>query len=142
MKTKNILLILFLFGIGFLSLQAQNLATFNKAFIKDTVFAVSQKSDVIFKTVYASGQVEFFSKSGYVRILLTDDYDYDLLVYESFPLLTSGSIDIFNNVALETSNIPSFFSTTKIRVEIKNAELKKLLTSALQHPKIFINNIQ
>jgi hypothetical protein len=126
MKTKNRLLILFLFGIGLLSLQAQNLVTLNEAITRDTVFAVSQKSNIISKTVHASGQVEFSSKSGYVRILLTDDYGYDLLVHESFPLLVSGSIDVFNNVALETGNIPSFFSATKIRVEIKNAELKDL----------------
>lgn len=73
MQTKNTVLILFLSGIGFLSLQAQNLVTFNEAIIKDTVFALSQKNDVVSKIVYASGQVAFSSKSGYVRILLTDD---------------------------------------------------------------------
>jgi hypothetical protein len=125
MKTKNILLILFLSGIGFLSLQAQNLVTLNEAIISDTVFAVSQ-SDVNTKAMYASGQVEFSLKSGYVRILLTDDSGFDLLVYESFPLLTTKGVDVFDNTALETGSILSFFSATKIRVEIKNAELKKL----------------
>jgi C1A family cysteine protease len=125
MKTKNILLILFLFEIGFLPVQAQNLVTYIEAIIRDTIFAVSQKNDLVFKSVSASGQVEFSSKSGYVRVILTDKYDYDLLVYESFPLLATNGMDIFDNVTLET-NIPSFFSSTKIRVEIKNAELKKL----------------
>ncbi|MDR1090640.1 MAG: C1 family peptidase [Prevotella sp.] len=126
MKTKNRLLILSLFGIGFLSLQAQNLATLDETVIKDTVFAISQKSDIISKTVHASGQVAFSSKSGYVRVLLTDESGYDLLVYETFPLLATNGIDVFDNVALETGNIPSFFSATRIRVEIENAELKNL----------------
>jgi C1A family cysteine protease len=129
MKTKNRLMILFLFGISFLSLQAQNLVTFNEAVISDTTFSISQ-NDVISKAVYASGQVKFFSKSGYVRILLTDDYGYDLLVYESFPLLATKGVDVFDNIALETGRIPSFFSTTKLRVEIKNAELKELSVDA------------
>ncbi|MDR1120196.1 MAG: hypothetical protein LBM08_04690 [Dysgonamonadaceae bacterium] len=130
MRTKNILLILFLFGIGFLPLQAQNLVTLNASIVSDTVFAVSQKSDVISKAMYASGQVAFSSKSGYVRISLTDDSSYDLLVYESFPLLATKGVDIFDHIALETGSIPSFFSATKIRIEIKNAELKKLSIDA------------
>ena len=126
MQTKNTVLILVLSGIGLLSLQAQNLVTLNEVIIKDTVFILSQKNNVVSKMVYASGQVAFSSKSGYVRILLTDDYGYDLLMHESFPLLATNGMDVFDNGALETGNIPSFFSAAKIHIEIKNAELKNL----------------
>lgn len=104
--------------------------TLDVAITSDTTFAVPQRNDVISKAVYASGQVEFSSKSGYVRILLTDDYGYDLLVYESFPLLATKGIDVFDNAALETGRILSSFSAAKFRIEIKNAELKNLLIDA------------
>ena len=58
--------------------------------------------------------------------MLSGDYDYDLLVYESFPLVATKGIDNFSNVAIETIDIPTNLTLTKVRVEVKNAKLKNL----------------
>ncbi|MDR2475265.1 MAG: C1 family peptidase [Bacteroidales bacterium] len=125
MNTKNLLFAFVLFWLSFLPLSAQVIVSAN-TIIQDTLLAIIQKNSLDTKTVTTSGQVQFSSNSGYVRILLSDDYGYDLLVYESFPLIAVDGIDNFNNVALETVNIPSSLALTKVRVEIRNAELRNL----------------
>ena len=47
-------------------------------------------------------------------------------MYESSPLVAVNGIDNFSSVAMETVDIPSHLALTKIRAEIKNAELKNL----------------
>ena len=126
MNTKNLLLVFTLFWIGSLSLSAQVLVSVNRAITQDTLLVTIQRNSLVSKTVNASGQVEFSSNSGYVRILLSDDYGYDLLVYESFPLIALNGIDNFSNVSIEAVDIPANFALTKVRVEIKNAELRNL----------------
>ena len=126
MRTKKLLFVFVLFGISELSLSAQTLTSVNQTISKDTLVATVQKNSLISKTVNASGQAEFSSKSGYVRILLSDDYGYDLLIYESSPLVAANGIDNFSNMIMETVDVPSYVAPTKIRVEIKNAELKNL----------------
>ena len=85
MKTTKLLFAFVLFWISSFSLSAQVLVSVNKTISQDTLFTNIQKNSISSKTVNASGQAVFSSKSGYVRILLTDDYGYDLLVYESSP---------------------------------------------------------
>jgi len=126
MNTKKLLLVFALLWISSLSLSAQTLVSTNKVITQDTLLTTIQRNSVSSKTVITSGQAVFSSKSGYVRILLSDDYGYDLLVYESSPLIAVNRIDNFINVAIETFDIPSHFDLTKIRIEIKNAKLKNL----------------
>ncbi|MCL2328412.1 MAG: C1 family peptidase [Bacteroidetes bacterium] len=126
MKIKNIIVIFTLLWVSSLSLSAQTLVSVNKAITQDTVLANFQRNSISSKTVIASGQVVFPSKSGYVRILLSDDYGYDVLVYESLPLLAVNGIDNFNSEAMESIDIPSRLALTKVRVEVKNAELRNL----------------
>jgi hypothetical protein len=125
MKTTKILLITVLLNTGCLLLPAQNLVKTNISVTKDTLLTILEEKDISSKNVLASGQAVFPSKTGYVRILLSTDSGYDLLVYESSPLVAPNGIDDFNNSAMETINIPSF-SFTKLRVEIKDAELRNL----------------
>ncbi len=124
MKIKNILLIISLLWVS--SLSAQTLVSTSKSITRDTVLTNLRRNNLVSKTVIASGQAVFYGKSGYVRILLSDDYGYDLLVYESSPLLAMNGIDNFNSEAIESIDIPSRLALTKIRVEVKNAELRNL----------------
>ena len=126
MKTKKIVLGCALLWVCSLSLSAQVLVSINKTITQDTLLTTIQKNNISSKAVVASGQTVFSSKSGYVRILLSDEYGYDLLVYESSPLVAANGIDNFNSVSLETFDIPADLALTKVRVEIKNAELKNL----------------
>jgi hypothetical protein len=126
MNTKSLLLIVALLFGGYLSLSSQTLVSANKTITEDTLLTTIQKNSINSKTVIASGQAVFSSQSGYIRILLSDDYGYDLLVYESSPLIAINGIDNFNSMAMETVDIPSRLALTKIRIEIKNAELRNL----------------
>ena len=125
MKITKIPLITVLLSMGCFLLPAQNLVKTNVPITKDTLLTTLEKNDISSKNVLASGQAIFPSKTGYVRILLSTDYGYDLLVYESTPLVAIKRIDNFNNCVMETINIPHS-SFTKIRVEIKDAELRNL----------------
>jgi len=126
MRTKSLILIFALWIIS-LSVSAQVLTSVGQTISKDTLLATIQRNVVVSaKTVNASGRAEFFSNSGYVRILLSDDSGYDLLVYESSPLVATNGVDNFSNVSMEAIDIPTDLGLTKVRVEIKNAELKNL----------------
>ena len=82
------------------------------------------------KTVSVSGKAEFpLMNKGFVRILLSDDYDYDLLIYETMPLFTDNGVDVFTLKAIETVDIPSSLTFTKVRVEIENAQLTNLVVN-------------
>jgi C1A family cysteine protease len=63
---------------------------------------------------------------------LSNDYNYDLLIYESFPLLSDNGTDNFSNQALETKNISSNVDFSKIRIEVNNATLNSLTINILE----------
>jgi C1A family cysteine protease len=126
MRNKKLSFIFVFLWTTSLLLPAQTLVSVNKAITQDTLLTTIQRNSVSSKSVIASGQAVFSSKSGFVRILLSDDYGYDLLVYESSPLVAVNGIDNFSSEAIETVEIPSRLALTKIRVEIKNAQLRNL----------------
>lgn len=119
-----ILCILFLY-IGLLS--AKNIIKTDYIITTNTEIADVSLINLHSKTVYASGTAEFTTNSGFVRILLSDDYGYDLLVYESIPLMTTNNVDNFTLAAIESIDIPTLLNLTKIRIEINNAALKNLI---------------
>ena len=110
-------------------LIAQNSIIANARITDNMEIAKVKPTDLYAKTVYASGEAQFASKSGYVRILLSDNYGYDMLVYESSPLVATNGIDIFSQKVVESVKIPSNVDLTKVRVEIKNAVLSSLVVS-------------
>jgi len=81
------------------------------------------------KTVSVSGKAEFTLNKGFVRILLSDDFGYDLLIYETMPLFSDNGVDVFSLKAMETVDIISSVAFTKVRVEIENAQLTNLEVS-------------
>ncbi|MDR2963725.1 MAG: hypothetical protein LBU90_08875 [Bacteroidales bacterium] len=125
MKRKYLLSCVFV-GMGAVSL-AQSLVAINKPITQDTILINTRKNTLNIQSITASGQAVFSSKSGYVRILLTDDYGYDVLIYETSPLFAINGVDNFKNAALESTNITRSHNFTKIRVEIENAELRNVV---------------
>ena len=127
MNAKKFLFIFILFWISSLSLSAQVLVSVNQKITKDTIVATNPRGFVLVsKTVNASGSAEFASNYGFVRILLSDDSGFDLLIYESSPLFAKNGIDNFSNISIEAVDISANHTFTKLRVEIENAELKNL----------------
>lgn len=136
MKKKYVFLTLAFVFICVLKMQAQNLETnIMKVLSQDeTVLSFSTDESRNISGILASGDVKFTSSNGYVRILAEDQYGYEKLVYESFPLLASeGGRDSFELMGFETGKIKDFIPE-KIYVRISDAEL--------EHLKIIVSGIQ
>jgi len=123
MKVKIFTLVMALFGVIYTS-TAQKSIVVNCTITSDEVVATLQ-NNIFGKSVSVSGQAVFSQNSGYVRILLSDNYGYDLLVYETTPLFATNKIDNFSSMAMETKNIS--LNLSKLRVEIKDAQLNNLV---------------
>lgn len=123
---KNIIYILLLLTLFSQALKAQTIKI-GQIINNDQIVANLMNYDLEKKTISANGRVEFYSDKGFVRILLTDEYNYDLLVYESIPLISNNGIDVFTYKATETLNLSSISRKCKVKVEIKNAVLKNLI---------------
>ena len=69
----------------------------------------------------ASGKVVFEDEDeSFVRVIMKDDYNYEHLVYENYPLLADDMSVDFQNIAMETRQLDGI-TPKSIRVEMKNA---------------------
>ena len=95
--------------------------TFRQAIVKDTVIPFGVRTPISGLSV--SGRVVFENEEdSYVRIIMKDDYNYEHLVYENYPLLADGMSVDFHNIAMETKQMNGI-TPKSIRMELKNATL-------------------
>lgn len=67
----------------------------------ETILSFNREEAIRITGILASGNVKFISPTGSVRILASDHYGYEALVYESFPSLApKGGNDIFESMGL------------------------------------------
>lgn len=88
--------------------------------------------------ILACGSVKFTSPNGNVRILASDQYGYESLVYESFPSMADEyGVDKFDLMGLETGKAKGL-NPDKIYVCITGAELSnlKIIVSGLNHTRL------
>lgn len=71
--------------------------------VQDTVQQLSFERGIYGFSV--SGTVTLSEEDSYVRIILKDKYDYDYLVYENYPLLSSTKNIGFEKVCIETAEL-------------------------------------
>ena len=70
-----------------------------------------------------SGRVVFENDDdSYVRVIMKDEYNYEHLVYENYPLLADGMSVEFQNIAMETRQLDGI-TPSSVRVELMNATL-------------------
>ncbi|MBO7045926.1 MAG: hypothetical protein J6W38_06180 [Prevotella sp.] len=70
-----------------------------------------------------SGRVVFKNDDdSYVRVIMKDEYNYEHLVYENYPLLADAMSFDFQNIAMETKQLDRIIPNI-VRVELKNATL-------------------
>lgn len=60
--------------------------------------------------------------NSYIRIILQDNYNYEYLVYESYPLLNAEGDSTFCNTAIETIALDNIVPQC-LKVELKNATI-------------------
>ena len=129
MNTKIFLLAFALLWVSSLSLSAQTLVSVNKSITQDTLLTAIQRNSVSSKTVIASGQAVFSSNSGYVRILLSDDYGCDLTAFNEIlneKRTVTTDVALFMEAAL---GVPAYMlagmqTDYNLQVAQKNSKLK------------------
>lgn len=94
---------------------------FRQTIVKDTMISLDVRMPISGLSV--SGNVVFENDDdSYIRIIMMDDYNYEYLVYDSYPLLADGLSVVFQNNAIETKQLNGI-TPNSIRVELKNTTL-------------------
>jgi len=92
------------------------------SFSKDHEFNLDINSAVSGFSITGKATLENNNDS-YIRVLLKDDYNYDHLVYENYPMLADELSMEFNNTAIETVLLDSIIPKS-IRIECHHATLE------------------
>ena len=88
---------------------------------KDEIIPLEVNTKIIGLSI--SGMTKLINKDcGYVRVLLSDIYDYEYLVYECHPFLINTGVVDFSNTAIETILLDKVLPKC-LRIEIKEAEI-------------------
>ena len=137
---KNYIFLTFVFVFAcVLNMQAQSFETdITKVLSQDeTVLSFNKNEARNISGILASGNIKFTSSNGYVRILVADQYGYEKLVYESFPLLAfKEGKDSFELMGFETGKIKDFVPE-KVHILISDAivEHLKITVSGISVPQ-------
>lgn len=109
-------------------------------FDKDTVIPLNVRSEIAGLSV--SGIATLGNdQDSYIRVVLKDNYNYEYLVYENFPLLADSLVTTFDNTAIETLSLDGI-TPQSIRVELHHATLRleSLLYTAAPANRNYVNS--
>lgn len=137
-KTYFFLTLLFSFTC-ILNIQAQSFETdITKVLSQDeTVLSFNKNEANNISGIFASGDIKFTSPNGNVRILAADQYGYEKLIYESFPILAfKEGKDRFELMGFETGKIKDFVPE-KVHILISDATVEhlKITVSGISTPQ-------
>ena len=137
---KNYIFLTFVFVFAcVLNMQAQNFETdIAKVLSQDeTLLSFNKNEAGNISGILTSGSIKFTSPNGHVRILVADEYGYEKLIYESFPLLAfKEGKDNFELMGFETGKIKDFVPE-KVHILISDAMVEhlKITVSGLSAPQ-------
>ena len=137
---KNYIFLTFVFVFAcVLNMRAQSFETdITKVLSQDeTVLSFNKNEARNISGILASGNIKFTSSNGYVRILVADQYGYEKLVYESFPLLAfKEGKDSFELMGFETGKIKDFVPE-EVHILISDAMVEhlKITVSGISVPQ-------
>ena len=139
MKKTYFFLTLFFGFTCILNIQAQSFETdITKVLSQDeTVLSFNKNEANNISGIFASGSIKFTSPNGNVRILAADQYGYEKLIYESFPILAfKEGKDKFELMGLETGKIKDFVPE-KVYILISDATVEhlKITVSGISTPQ-------
>ncbi|MDD5570853.1 MAG: C1 family peptidase [Bacteroidales bacterium] len=139
MRIKNLLsrILLIIIFSGLAVLQAQqtntgnnpfilkaenpNAISINKIFNESTAITPFSSSTPVYG-IALSGDVNLLNNGGLVRIVASDEYGNDYLVFESYPAIATEKSFSVNNISEETSMLNGY-KISKIKVELINATI-------------------
>ena len=137
---KNYIFLTFVFIFAcVLNMQAQSFETdIAKVLSRDeTLLSFNKNEAGNISGILTSGSIKFTSPNGNVRILAADQYGYEKLIYESFPILAfKEGKDRFELMGLETGKIKDFVPE-KVYILISDATVEhlKITVSGISTPK-------
>lgn len=99
-----------------------SIAKIDETFVRDTTLNFSEKIRISGLSISGISTLNNDNDS-YIKVTLVDDFDYEFLVYENYPLLSGNLSTGFVNVALETIALEGV-TPQYIKISIKNASLK------------------
>jgi len=89
---------------------------------RDTVIDLGSRNNIFGLSL--SGQAVLGQdEESYIRVLLVDDYNYEYLVYESYPLLARTDVADFTNIGRETAVLDGVVPR-QLKVEVNKASLR------------------
>lgn len=92
------------------------------SFDRDTIITLNTRTPVAGLSVSGTCVLNNDNDS-YVRVILVDEYNYEFLVYENYPLLSDGLITEFTNTALETVSLEGV-TPKYLKIDMQNASLR------------------
>ena len=93
-----------------------------QTFLQDTTLYLSERV-VVTGFSFSGKSVLFNNNDSYIRLTLTDDTDYEYLVYENFPILSDELTTTFSNNALETILL-NRITPKKLKIIVNKASLE------------------
>lgn len=93
-----------------------------ETFYRDTAIVIEEESTISGLSISGTA-ILYNDKDSYIRVTLVDDYNYEFLVYENYPMLSDELMSTFNNVALETILLDDI-TPQCLKIELYNASLK------------------
>ena len=140
MKKIIILITLALFHVSVMLAQGLVMSLSKVLYHDETLLVFDTSESARITGILASGQVRFTSPNGSLRILATDQYGYETLVYESFPSMApKNGYDVFDLIGVETARLENL-NPVRIYLRISGAEVSQLkllvlgLTAVMQQP--------
>lgn len=91
-------------------------------FERDTILPLNIRSVVTGLSVSGTCVLNNDDDS-YVRVILVDEYNYEFLVYENYPLLSDGLTTEFTNTAMETVSLGGI-TPQYLRIDLQNATVR------------------
>lgn len=91
-------------------------------FDRDTILPINIRSAVSGLSVSGTCVLNNDDDS-YVRVILVDEYNYEFLVYENYPLLSDGLTTEFTNTALETVSLGGI-TPQYLKIDLQNATVR------------------
>lgn len=92
------------------------------SFYNDTVINLQVKAPLSGLSISGVATLKNNTDS-YIRVVMKDNYNYEHLVYENYPLLSDELVSQFSNTALETLAMDEVVPTS-IRVELHHATIE------------------
>ncbi len=104
-------------------LSAQKSIMENSTFTTDTVLDLQTRYVGECNGFTISGQAQLYSENSMIRVTVDDEDGYTYLVFESYPLISDGSIDYLPANGEETMVLPNNSRLKKMTIYLRNSEL-------------------